>query len=1395
MTKKGIKRTILVFVAVTLIVCALALSACGNKKHTVIFENGENSIKQEVADGATVEKPENPTKDGYTFLHWAKKGETEAYDFSTPVKEDVTLVPQWKQNETPDDPDEPGKPDQPAETETVRIRWITDDCATFVFDGTTPRNVKKGDTVKFRISVSPYYEGTPVVKAGEATATLDKDGYYSFVAEKSVDVEVTGLKIDKSPMKGLGTVKNPYVISSPAQWKQFADGVNDGNEKYTEANFVLESDLDMKGVTVAPVGMVDSTNGSYKYFQGTFDGKGHTVKNFKVDASYGAIGLFGYLTTGTVRNLNVETDITVETAKKQNYIIGGIVGYTISGDIINCKYTGTINVIDSINESECYIYVGGICGFVQGYSTEYTGTISFCEVNGSIKSTGSKTVYTAGGIAGATYGASDAAPAYIHSSVFNGTVEGKIVRSGGIVGYMRDRSSVANCYSTGTVSAQYVDGYATAGGIVGESNNDTVIVNCYSTAAISARGQATEHTRDNLLGLKFVDGYTGTDIYTGIDSRTAMAVNSYYSADGIVGVGNKTYNLNDPQSVKTLLNWSDADWKVVNKKLVPDYSGYENVSFTITFDFGTNITLPDKDGNPLTQSKDPLVSNGYGPLYWAYEGSGMNNFKADDGTISYGYFLDEAHTKRLPAATVLTSDTTVYVGFADYSKIEGEYYTVISGNEITLTFDDNGKMTMSSGAMVASYVYVYDGANLLIREGYFAYLYEQYKEFGKTMDLTADYYAQVTSDGGLKIYDTLFFTDTNQRTLKANKRNAAMGLWYDVDNTEWTFYSDLTGKVSNGNEFTYTCNGDNVQIIVGGSVYYAVVEGTKMSGGVELSISRYDEFVGKWESSFNTYRTVAFNGKGYDSKGQATLDGTTYDYVISGDTLLFDEYKAYFSESGLLVLEKGEEKTVMGKEGSFIGTWTETALNYSFRLDGITKDGYGTGLDSNGVAFTYAAEWLTGTYTDKETGEAVEKDYLSISVYYRTTLYGLFDLATRDVEGGEYGTRTEEMLFAAVYTASSGFIVDDYNMAYLDPYEGDWNGENGQTLTFNGLGAYDINSQWSGGVWVVKGEVEIKGNDRTQPETVGYYYYKDTRKATFTYKGTKYVCDLGEGEITVNGTTYRRPDAIGDYFYQEDGVKVEFNGMSNVGCGKASVTVGDGTLIYDYDLTVEGTTYTATIRDGETAIYTLVIDDESIVLNGGTFTNKQLGIGHRLVGETFVTASGYEIKVVGYLDRDGFGKGKFGDTDVTVTYTDETYLAIYYEGTFMYYWGYLDDNASVLLDGSFSVVTVITTPDGMAGTYTAEDGSTLTLDGRSNGGDYVYAGAEYTVTEDEETITYPYIYKCEDGRYFVYELDRSGDEDALYLTYEIKLEPTEGAKKFTAEDGREIYLVEIVEEE
>ena len=107
------------FVAVTLIVCALALSACGNKKHTVIFENGENSIKQEVADGATVEKPENPTKDGYTFLHWAKKGETEAYDFSTPVKEDVTLVPQWKQNETPDDPDEPGKPDQPAETETV----------------------------------------------------------------------------------------------------------------------------------------------------------------------------------------------------------------------------------------------------------------------------------------------------------------------------------------------------------------------------------------------------------------------------------------------------------------------------------------------------------------------------------------------------------------------------------------------------------------------------------------------------------------------------------------------------------------------------------------------------------------------------------------------------------------------------------------------------------------------------------------------------------------------------------------------------------------------------------------------------------------------------------------------------------------------------------------------------------------------------------------------------------------------------------------------------------------------------------------------------------------------------------------------------------------------------
>ena len=69
--------------------------------HTVTFDAGEGSAvaAQKVEDGKAAAKPDDPTREGYTFAGWYSDSErTQAYDFSTPVSGDVTLYAKWTKN-------------------------------------------------------------------------------------------------------------------------------------------------------------------------------------------------------------------------------------------------------------------------------------------------------------------------------------------------------------------------------------------------------------------------------------------------------------------------------------------------------------------------------------------------------------------------------------------------------------------------------------------------------------------------------------------------------------------------------------------------------------------------------------------------------------------------------------------------------------------------------------------------------------------------------------------------------------------------------------------------------------------------------------------------------------------------------------------------------------------------------------------------------------------------------------------------------------------------------------------------------------------------------------------------------------------------------------------------
>lgn len=64
--------------------------------HTVTFDagNGGTPVQVKVVDGETVDRPADPTRDGYTFAGWLLDGEP--YGFDTPVTGDITLTAQWE---------------------------------------------------------------------------------------------------------------------------------------------------------------------------------------------------------------------------------------------------------------------------------------------------------------------------------------------------------------------------------------------------------------------------------------------------------------------------------------------------------------------------------------------------------------------------------------------------------------------------------------------------------------------------------------------------------------------------------------------------------------------------------------------------------------------------------------------------------------------------------------------------------------------------------------------------------------------------------------------------------------------------------------------------------------------------------------------------------------------------------------------------------------------------------------------------------------------------------------------------------------------------------------------------------------------------------------------------
>lgn len=98
MEKLDKKKTILMGILLVVAVVFIFVYLNYFRTFTVTFDVriGAGIEAQEVKVGDTATRPEDPTADGYTFTGWYVDGKE--YDFSTPVKEDITITAEWEEN-------------------------------------------------------------------------------------------------------------------------------------------------------------------------------------------------------------------------------------------------------------------------------------------------------------------------------------------------------------------------------------------------------------------------------------------------------------------------------------------------------------------------------------------------------------------------------------------------------------------------------------------------------------------------------------------------------------------------------------------------------------------------------------------------------------------------------------------------------------------------------------------------------------------------------------------------------------------------------------------------------------------------------------------------------------------------------------------------------------------------------------------------------------------------------------------------------------------------------------------------------------------------------------------------------------------------------------------------
>ena len=226
----------------------------------------------------------------------------------------------------------------------------------------------------------------------------------------------------------------------------------------------LGNDIDMNGTELKPIGIIGNS------FEGTFDGRGHIIKNFTINSTHLHEGFFGYSSTGmTIRNVVFADSCKVIGREYPDKVVarliyktsfGGVIGYCTPKKreclMDNVISTGRVELEGDFLSTS--MYIGGLVGsFGTGSfhsvirNSAFLGIVSTSEI--SNKKSG--TAYI-GGIVGSVIGAPGLEGWKVENNLYAGRINvnesfSEIVYVGGISGGVSENSVIRNCVNIGSI--------------------------------------------------------------------------------------------------------------------------------------------------------------------------------------------------------------------------------------------------------------------------------------------------------------------------------------------------------------------------------------------------------------------------------------------------------------------------------------------------------------------------------------------------------------------------------------------------------------------------------------------------------------------------------------------------------------------------------------------------------------------------------------------------------------------------------------------------------------------------------------------------------------------------------------------------------------------------------